>query len=102
MALKSPVMPGDMNSTRGLKQRGCKHRPLLANFSYPVFPCEQGGEGSVGNQRDGRQSLDRHDRDGQCQGCNAPGAGWRGARPRVVGPRPAGHMEAWGEHEASP
>ena len=24
MGLKSPVMPGDMNITRGLKQRGCK------------------------------------------------------------------------------
>ena len=57
---------------------------------------------NVGNQRDGRQSRDRHGHDGQCRGCKAPGAGERGARPRVVGPRPAGHMEAWGEHEAIP
>ena len=56
----------------------------------------------VGNQRDGQQGRDRHGRGEQSRGCNAPGAGDLGLRPRVVGPRPAGHIEAWGEHEASP
>ena len=60
-----------------------------------------GGTG-VGDQRDGQQGRYRHGRDGQSRGLNALGAGDMGLRPRVVVPRPADHVEAWGEHEASP
>ena len=45
MGLKSPVMPGDMNNSRGLKQRGCKHRPLLANSLTQSSQASRAGKG---------------------------------------------------------
>ena len=83
---------------------GYKHHQCVRCWQISLTPSPQasmGGTG-VGDQRDGQQGRDRHGRDGQSRGCNAPGAGDLGLRPRVVGPRPAGHIEAWWEHEASP
>ena len=76
-------------------------RALLANFSTPSSQASM-GETGVGDRRDGQQGRYRHGRDGQSRGCNAPGTGDMGLRPRVVSPRPAEHVEAWGEHDASP
>ena len=43
MRLKSPVMPGVMK--RGLEQRGCKHRPLLANSLTQSSHASRAGTG---------------------------------------------------------
>ena len=83
---------------------GYKHHQCVRCWQISLTPSPQGSMGGtgVGDQRDGQQGRDRHGSDGQSRGCNAPGAGDLGLRPRVVGPRPAGHTEAWWEHEASP
>ena len=43
MGLKSPVMPGVIK--RGLEQRGCKHRPLLANSLTQSSQASRAGKG---------------------------------------------------------
>ena len=45
MGLKSPLMPGCVNNSRGLKQRGCKHRPLLANSLTQSSQASRAGKG---------------------------------------------------------
>ena len=48
MALKSPAMPGDMNSTRGLKQRGCKHRQCVRCWQISLTHSSQASRAGKG------------------------------------------------------
>ena len=75
---------------------GYKHHQCVRCWQISITPsshASMGGTG-VGDQRDGQQGRYRHGRDGQSGGCNTPGAGDTGLRPRVVVSRPAVHVEA--------